>query len=486
MDKSTGFLQFSRVTPSERPVHERIRDSREVLVPLDSGDVRNQAARCMDCGVPFCQSGCPLGNAIPDWNELVRKDDWYGAYQRLRATNNFPEFTGRICPAPCESACVLGLVDAPVMIEHLEYQIIERAFKEGWVRPEPPVERTGKRVAVIGSGPAGLATADQLNRAGHTAVLFERQDRIGGLLRYGIPDFKLDKEVLDRRLNIMRAEGVTFETGVDIDAASCQSLLSGFHATVLCTGSTQPRDVNIPGRKLNGIHFAWDFLSEHNRSVTENRRVDRDRLPANHGIEPINAEGKHVIVIGGGDTGSDCVGTANRQGALSVTQFEVMDMPPETRPPEQPWPQMPRILKTTSSHREGADRHWSLKTETFDGIDGKVTHLTTSQIAGRNRDGSFEIKAGSQTQWRADLVLLAIGYTGPEQTLPEALGATCDSRGNLVTDHAYATSREGIFVAGDARRGQSLVVWAISEGREAARSVDQYLMGSSSLPTRGC
>jgi glutamate synthase (NADPH/NADH) small chain len=420
-----------------------------------------------------------VDNQIPDWNDLVYQKDWEEAARNLHSTNNFPEFTGRICPAPCESACVLGLVEPPVTIEQIEQAIVERAYREGWVQPNPPARRTGKRVAVVGSGPAGLAAADQLNQAGHHVTVFERDDRIGGLLRYGIPDFKLDKRVLDRRLDVMAAEGITFVTGAHIGQDVPVAELDAFDAVVLCGGATQPRDLPIPGRELGGIHFAWDYLWQ------QNKRVAGDDL---HGTAPIHAKDQHVIVIGGGDTGSDCVGTANRQGAASVTQFELLPMPPEDRPPDQPWPYDPMVLRTTTSHEEGADRRWCIMTKAFEGDGERVTHLRTVEVDpvtdddGRTR---FEDIPGSARTWRADLVLLAIGYVGPEPDgLLDQLGVALDARGTVATTD-YATSVDGVFAAGDMRRGQSLVVWAIAEGREAARAVDAALEGATHLPTRG-
>ena len=482
MGKPTGFIEYSRELPARRSVQERVQDYREVYQPFPEEQLQRQAARCMDCGVPFCQSGCPLGNMIPDWNDLVYRGRWREAYERLRATNNFPEFTGRICPAPCESACVLGLIDHPVTIEQIEQTVIEHAFRAGWVVPEPPKQRTGKYVAVIGSGPAGLACADQLNKAGHRVTVLERDDRIGGLLRYGIPDFKLEKWVVDRRVALMRAEGVHFVTKAHVGKNYPVVRLRDFDAVVLCAGATKPRDLPIPGRDLDGVHFAWEYLWQ------QNKRVARDDL-AYENIKPIHAAGKHVIVIGGGDTGSDCVGTANRQGAASVTQFELMPMPSNERPGHQPWPYYPMVLRTSSSHEEGADRHWQILTKAFLGSSGQVEQLRTVEAAfvkgddGRSRLQEIE---GTERLWQADLVVLAIGYTGPQTNgMVEQLGLDLDARGNFKTDGHYQTSRPGFFAAGDARRGQSLVVWAISEGREAARAVDAHLSGFIALPTKG-
>lgn len=482
MSRPTGFLEYRRELPPRRPVEERLRDYRDVYQPFERDRLQKQASRCMDCGVPFCQSGCPLGNIIPDWNDLVHRDRWREAFERLRATNNFPEFTGRICPAPCESACVLGLVDSPVTIERIEQEIIEQAWRMGWVQPQPPLRRTGKHVAVIGSGPAGLAAADQLNQAGHLVTVFERHSRIGGLLRYGIPDFKLEKSVLDRRLDLMAAEGVRFETGVEVGTNYHADALDAFDAVILCGGATKPRDLPAPGRELHGIRFAWDYLWQ------QNRLVAGDDLDA-EGIQRIDAGGKHVIVIGGGDTGSDCVGTANRQGALSVTQFELLPTPPSERPAHQPWPLMPMLFTTTTSHEEGADRHWSILTEEFIGSNGQVESLRTVNARFVTSDDGRSVlqhEPDSHRIWPADLVLLAIGYTGPEPDgIINQLGLELDERGNVRCDVEYMTSRPGVFSAGDMRRGQSLVVWAISEGREAARGVDRYLTGYTSLPTKG-
>ncbi len=484
MGKPTGFMEFTREGFTSRPVTERVQDYNEVYAPSPTERVQRQAARCMDCGVPFCQSGCPLGNVIPDWNDLVYNDQWKAAYRRLRSTNNFPEFTGRLCPAPCESACVLGIIEPPVSIEQIELAIVERAFTEGWVKPKPPKKRSGKTVAVIGSGPAGLAAADQLNQAGHTVTVFERHDRIGGLLRYGIPDFKLDKSNIDRRLAVMEAEGITFKTNMHIGKDVPVDTLSDFDAIVLCGGATKPRDIPIPGRDLEGIYFAWDFLSQQNQRVAGDALAQKT-LP----VPEIHAKGKHVIVIGGGDTGSDCVGTSNRHGAKSITQFELLPMPTSERPERQPWPYYPMILRTSSSHEEGADRFWSILTKSFTGNDGKVTSLETVEVEMvRGDDGrmKFEEVADSQKTWPADLVLVAVGYTGPEPDgVLGQLGVTLDARGNAQTDSKYQTNLPHVFAAGDMRRGQSLIVWAISEGREAARAVDEYLVGATVLPSKG-
>jgi glutamate synthase (NADPH/NADH) small chain len=480
MGKTTGFKEYERESPGKRPVEERVRDNNRVYQNFSEEQATEQAARCMDCGVPTCQSGCPVGNVIPDWNDLVYEGDWREAYERLRATNNFPEFTGRLCPAPCESACVLDLVEQPVTIEQIEQEIIERAFAEGWVHRKTPKERTGKRVAVVGSGPAGLAAADQLNTAGHRVTVFERDDRLGGLLRYGIPDFKMEKWVIDRRIGVMREKGICFETGVDVGADyAVDDLRRDFNAVVLCNGATEPRDLPVPGHDLEGVHFAWDYLHRHNK------RVAGDDL-ASEQFDDISAEGKHVIVIGGGDTGSDCVGTTNRQQPASVTQFELMPTPPDERPPDQPWPYMPMVLKTTSSHEEGVDRQWSILTKEFLGSNGRVEKLRTVEVEPSEDGQGFDEIEGTERTWPADLVVIAIGYAGPEQEgIVDQMGVELDERCTIDTGDDFMTSVEGVFAAGDAQRGQSLIVWAISEGREAARDVDRYLTGSTRLPTKG-
>lgn len=478
MGKATGFIETKRTLPRRRAVDDRLKDFNEIYQPFELELLQKQAARCMDCGVPFCQSGCPLGNIIPDWNDLVYRDKWEDAYRRLSQTNNFPEFTGRICPAPCESACVLGIIDDPVTIEEIEKTIVETAFERGWITPTPPQTRTGKSVAVVGSGPAGLAAADQLNRAGHSVTVFERHDRIGGLLRYGIPDFKLEKWVIDRRLDIMEKEDVVFQTNTHVGVTYPVERLHEFDAVVLCGGATLPRDLPVPGRDLRGVHFAWDYLHQ------QNKRVAGDDVKAN-GTSPILAGGKDVIVIGGGDTGSDCVGTANRQGAARVTQFELLPVPPEERPHDQPWPFYPMILRTSSSHEEGVERHWSIMTKSFEGSAGEVDTLVTVNVV-RGDDGRFVEVPDSEQRWRADLVLLAIGYAGPEkESVVDRLDVALDDRGNVASDDRFMTNVPAVFAAGDMRRGQSLVVWAISEGREAARCVDTWLMDRVALPTKG-
>ena len=478
MGKPTGFIEIQRKKHPTRPVDERIHDWREVYLPSPTGDLMEQGARCMDCGIPFCHQGCPLGNLIPDWNDLVYRDRWRVAIDRLHATNNFPEFTGRLCPAPCEGSCVLGINDDAVRIKSIELAIVERAFEERWIRPQPPSARTGRRVAVVGSGPAGLAAADQLNRAGHSVTVFERADRIGGLLRYGMPEFKMEKRLLDRRLAIMEQEGVLFRPGVDVGGGMPASALrSEFEATVLCGGATAPRDLPIAGRDLGGIHFAVDYLTQ------QNRRCEGDTVPHE---EFISAEGRHVVIIGGGDTGADCLGTVHRQGALSVSQFEVMPRPPEARAADNPWPQWPTIFRTSSAHEEGGDRLYSVSTERFIGDRrGRVAAIQAVRgemlrEAGRIRfvalpDSGFDVKA--------DLVLLAMGFLGPERgSLLTDLRVRMTERGTVWRDANWMTSEEGIFAAGDMQRGQSLIVWAIADGRSAARGVDAYLMGASQLP----
>jgi glutamate synthase (NADPH/NADH) small chain len=483
MGKPTGFKEFERETPPSRPVAERVGDYREIYQDFPEEKLIRQAARCMDCGVPTCHAGCPLGNRIPDWNELVYRGRWRAALDQLLATNNFPEFTGRLCPAPCEEACVLAINEPAVTIELIEKTIVEKAFAEGWVNPQPPERRTGKRVAVIGSGPSGLACAQQLNRAGHRVTVMERADRIGGLLRYGIPDFKLEKGVLDRRLELLAAEGIVFETGVEAGRNYPVEKLADFDAVVLCTGSTRPRDLPIPGRDFAGIHFAMDFLTG------QNRRVAGAGLSPDDGTA-LNAGGKHAIVIGGGDTGSDCVGTCHRQGARSVTSFELLPQPPEERPAGQPWPFWPMRLRTSGSHQEGGARRWSILSKRFLGQNGQVCEIETVDVALAAKAGQrpeMHELPNTTRRWPADIVLLAMGFVGPESdTIVQAYGLALTAAGTIATDTAGMTSRPGVFAAGDARRGQSLVVWAISEGREVARSVDLYLMGATALPEKGC
>ncbi len=478
MGDPKGFLKYTRELPESRPPEERINDYKEIYLPFPKQKTVDQASRCMDCGIPFCHNGCPLGNIIPDFNDAVYKEDWFRAYHILKSTNNFPEFTGRICPAPCEAACVLGINQPAITIEHIEKSIIEMAFERGLVKPNPPTNRTGKKVAVVGSGPSGLAAAAQLNKAGHQVTVFERNTRIGGLLRYGIPDFKLEKNVIDRRLSVMEAEGIQFETGVNVgEDISAEELKAQFDAVVLCGGSTIPRDLKIPGRDLKGVHFAMEFLEQNNK------RVAGDTINPN---EEIMATDKNVVVIGGGDTGSDCVGTSNRHRAKSITQIELLSKPPESRSEETPWPLWPMMLRTSSSHEEGADRHWALLTKSFHGDeDGHVRELTLVNIewerdlnTGRY---SFQEIEGTERKIPCDLALLAIGYLHPQHAgLLDSLGVEYDERGNVKTEN-YRTTVDNVFAAGDMRRGQSLVVWAISEGREAARAVDLHLMGETML-----
>jgi glutamate synthase (NADPH/NADH) small chain len=476
MGKITGFMEIKRETPSRRPVAERLKDWREFDLKLPDDKLQAQGARCMDCGIPFCHKGCPLGNIIPDWNDFVYRGRWRDAIDRLHSTNNFPEFTGRVCPAPCEEACVLNINNDPVTIKLIEKTIIEHAWAEGWVAPQPPERRTGKKVAVVGSGPAGLACAQQLARAGHAVTLYERADRPGGLLTYGIPDFKLEKRYVMRRVEQMRAEGVEFVTGcrVGIDIHG-DEMRSKYDAICLTMGATKPRDLPIPGRDLRGIHFAMEFLPQ------QNKRNFGDAIdPA----AAITAEGKRVVILGGGDTGSDCLGTSNRQGAVAVHQFELLPMPPEGRTAEMPWPDWPMILRTSSSHEEGVMRDWSINTKRFIGENGQVRKLHGVRLNWK-RDGGrmvMEEIAGSDFELDCDLVLLALGFLGPEpEGIISQLGLTLDPRSNVATDN-YMASVPGVFAGGDTRRGQSLVVWAIWEGRECARACDAYLMGETFLP----
>jgi glutamate synthase (NADPH/NADH) small chain len=474
-----GFLKYERALPPTRKPEERVKDYKEIYEDFGTEKTIEQASRCMDCGVPFCHSGCPLGNIIPEFNDAVYEEDWQLAYEILSSTNNFPEFTGRICPAPCETACVLGINQPPVAIEHIEKSIAETAFEKGYIRPQPPTLRTGKQVAVVGSGPAGLAAAAQLNKAGHSVTVFERNDRIGGLLRYGIPDFKLEKYVVERRVALMEAEGIRFRTGADVGRnVDPVALAEQYDAVVLCGGSTVPRDLKIPGRELEGVYFAMDFLEQNNR------RVAGEPIPEETSV---TAKDKHVVVIGGGDTGADCVGTSNRHGAKSVTQIELMPKPPSERDPMS-WPNWPVVLRTSSSHEEGCEREWALLTKAFTGKDGQVAGLQLVNIewAKDPKTGkhSFQEVEGSEREIPCDMALLAIGFVHPQfQGMLEQLGVEVDERGN-VRDSDYRTNVEKVFVAGDMRRGQSLVVWAIAEGREAARSVDTYLMGESVLEGR--
>jgi len=479
MGKVTGFMDFQRETEEQRPVSERLHDFKDVYRPMDERKIMDQAARCMDCGVPFCHSGCPLGNVCPEWNDLVYRGQWDKAWERLSATNNFPEFTGRLCPALCEEACVLGIHEDPTSIRLIEKMIVEYAFEHGLVKPMLPAKRTGKRVAVVGSGPSGLSAADQLNRAGHDVMVFERNEKVGGLLRFGIPDFKLEKWIIDRRVAVMEAEGVKFVTNTDPST----EILKEFDAVVLATGSGHPRDLPIPGRNLSGIHFALEFLQRQNRLLST----------APDGAEQwgkIDAKGKSVIVVGGGDTGSDCVGTALRQGATAVHSFELMPMPADARTADYPWPFWPIRLRTSTSHKEGGDRYWNILTKEFKGYNGHVRALTTVNIEWSkpekkgDRPKMIE-KPNSLQEWHADLVFLALGFLGPEKDgVIARLGVAVDERSNIKTGSDFQTNVPGVFAAGDSHRGQSLIVWAISEGRDCAVAVDTWLTGASSLPKR--
>ncbi len=487
MGKPTGFLEFTRELPAKRPAQERIHDYKEIDTPFSEQTTQKQAARCMDCGTPFCHSGCPLGNIIPEFNDAVYEQNWEYAYEILSSTNNFPEFTGRICPAPCESSCVLGINKPPVAIEFIEKSIVEVAFAKGYVKPNPPRKRTGKQVAVVGSGPAGLAAAAQLNKAGHTVTLFERADQIGGLLRYGIPDFKLEKAVIDRRLAVMEAEGITFKTGVNVGVdIKANDLLDSFDLVLLAGGSTVPRDLPIPGRELKGIYPAMEFLSQQNKRIADLPvQVDHRGSPYANG--EILATGKHVVVIGGGDTGSDCVGTSNRHGAASVTQIELLPMPPKERAEDTPWPNWPMMLRTSTSHEEGCEREWSINTKAFIGDEnGNLKALQIVNLEWKHEGGRMQMVevSGSEREIPCELALLAAGFLHPQREgLVADLGVELDERGNVKATN-YQTSIPNVFAAGDLRRGQSLVVWAISEGREAARAADCYLMGESMLEAK--
>ncbi|SET01434.1 glutamate synthase subunit beta [Geodermatophilus poikilotrophus] len=484
MADSTGFLKHERALPPRRPVDVRILDWKDVYLSRQNGEdavfpvtaVRQQAARCMDCGIPFCHHGCPLGNLIPEWNDLARRDDWTEAIERLHATNNFPEFTGKLCPAPCEGSCVLNLQESPVTIKQIEWEIIDQAFQRDLVKPVPPQQHTGKKVAVIGSGPAGLAAAQQLTRAGHDVTVFERADRVGGLLRYGIPEFKMEKAVLDRRLDQMRAEGTRFVTGVEVGSGrdgdlTTEQLRGEYDAVVLAGGATLGRDLPAPGRELDGIHLAMEYLPFGNRQALG--ELDEP---------PINAHGKHVVIIGGGDTGADCLGTAHRQGALSVTQLEIMPAPPDRRAETNPWPTYPMVMRVSSAHEEGGERLYSVNTERFVGDDdGNVRALLIHDV--ERVDGRFQKVEGTERELPADLVFLAMGFTGAQRTgLVEGLGVELDQRGSIARDGEFMSTVPGVFVAGDMGRGQSLIVWAIAEGRAAAGAVDTWLTGSSMLP----
>ena len=478
MGKLGGFKEFERHDEGNLAVKNRVANYKEFTIPLKEDELKKQGSRCMDCGIPFCHSGCPLGNLIPDFNDMVYKGEWKKALQILHATNNFPEFTGRLCPAPCEKACVLGIIDDPVSIEDIEKSKVERGFKEGWIVAEPPQKRTGKKIAIIGSGPAGLAAAQQLNRADHLVTVFERDDAIGGLLRYGIPNFKLEKEIIDRRINILKDEGIIFKTNTNVGVNYDVKKLDEFDAIILCGGATLRRSIPVKGIESKGVVQAMDFLTQQTKQLFKS--------PVDGGI--ISAKDKHVIVIGGGDTGSDCVGTSNRHGAKSVTNFEILPKPPIERSETTPWPFWPIQLKTSSSHEEGCDRNWLINTKEFITNDkGELTGLITVEVEWEMKPGKrpqLVEKPNTEKEWPCDLALLALGFTGPEITLSEQLGLELDSRSNYKARN-YQTNRPHIFTAGDMRRGQSLIVWAISEGREAAREVDLFLMGQTNLPTKG-
>ena len=479
MGKVTGFKEFERKDEAYTDVKKRVEHYKEFTISLSEKEITKQGSRCMDCGIPFCHSGCPLGNLIPDFNHMVHQEEWQKASWILHSTNNFPEFTGRLCPAPCEKACVLGIIEDPVSIENLEKNIVERSFKEGWIKPLPPKTRTGKTIAIVGSGPAGLAAAQQLNRAGHTVTVFERDDELGGLLRYGIPNFKLEKEIIDRRIAILKAEGIQFQVNVNVGVNYKVEQLKSFDAVVLCGGATERRSLPTLGADAVGVVQAMDFLTQQTKVLFGKEVKDQ-----------VLATNKHVIVIGGGDTGSDCVGTSNRQGAKSVTNFEIMPKPPGQRSPSTPWPFWPLQLKTSSSHEEGCERNWLINTKEFiKDTSGKLIGLKTVNVEWKMVSGQrpelIEIE-GTEKTWPCDLALLALGFTGPENTIANQLGLKLDERSNYKAEYGnYQTNIPNIFTAGDMRRGQSLIVWAISEGREAARQVDIYLMGKSDLATKG-
>lgn len=478
MGKITGFIEYKRLNEKNRPVKDRVLNYKEFTIPLTEINKKYQGSRCMDCGIPFCHSACPLGNLIPDFNDYVHRNLWKRALEILHATNNFPEFTGRLCPAPCEKSCVLGIIDKPISIENIEKNIVEKGFKEGWIQSRPPKERTGNSVAVVGSGPAGLATAQQLNRAGHQVTVFERDDEIGGLLRYGIPNFKLEKKIIDRRVNILKKEGILFIVNAHIGENYSIEKLNDFDAVVLCGGATERRSLPTKGIDTVGVEQAMDYLTQQTKLFFD-KNIEG---------EQISAKGKDVIVIGGGDTGSDCVGTANRQGAKSVTNFEIMPKPPLHRSKKTPWPYWPLQLKTTSSHKEGCDRNWLINTKEFIKDEkGNLTGLKTVEVDWKIVPGQrpeLIEKKGTEKIWPCDLALLALGFTGPETTLSEQLGLKLDNKNNYKANN-YQTNISHIFTAGDMRRGQSLIVWAINEGREAARAVDIFLTGDSDLPTKG-
>jgi glutamate synthase (NADPH/NADH) small chain len=472
--KVTGFMEFPRISEGNIPPAERVKNYKEFVLHLSDEEAKMQGARCMDCGIPFCNNGCPVNNIIPDWNDLVFQQNWKQAIEVLHSTNNFPEFTGRICPAPCEASCTLNINSDPVGIKSIEHAIIDKAWENNWVKPQPPTKKTGKKVAIVGSGPAGMAAAQQLARVGHDVVVYEKNDRIGGLLRYGIPDFKMEKSHIDRRVNQMELEGVTFKVnqnvGVNVDP---EQLVNNYDSVILSGGAEWPRDLPVPGRELDGVHYAMDFLPNQNKIVAGDEVKDQ-----------ITATGKNVVVIGGGDTGSDCVGTSNRHGASSVYQFELMPQPPEKENKSLVWPYWPLKMRTSSSHEEGCDRNWSIATKSFKGENGKVKELVAAKVEWK--DGKMQEVPNSEFTMKADLVLLAMGFISPQQKILDKFGIEKDTRGNAKADtegdKSYATSRSKVFAAGDMRRGQSLVVWAIREGRQCARSVDEFLMGSSTLP----
>lgn len=479
MGELGGFKKYERKQEGNIAVRERIKHYKEFTKPLQIKEQQKQGSRCMDCGIPFCHSGCPLGNLIPDFNDLIHKGEWKQALEILHATNNFPEFTGRLCPAPCEQACVLGLIDEPVSIENIEKSIVEKGFEEGWIVPQKPTKRTGKTIAIVGSGPAGLAAAQQLNRVGHSVVVFERDDQIGGLLRYGIPNFKLEKEIIDRRVDILKEEGIEFKTNVNVGVNYPVASLKNFDAVLLSGGATMSRSIPIKGNEAKGVVQAMDFLTRQTKALFDEKSQKNI----------IDAKGKDVIVIGGGDTGSDCIGTSNRQGAKSVTNFEIMSKPPSERSVKTPWPFWPMQLKTSSSHNEGCDRNWLVSTKEFLTNDkGELYALKTVEVSWKTIPGQrpqIIEREGSEKIWPCDLALLALGFTGPDKSLPEQLGLELDTRTNIKASvKDYKTNISGIFTAGDMRRGQSLIVWAISEGRQSAHHIDSYLMGASRLPLK--
>ena len=479
MGELGGFKKYERKQEGNIAVRERIKHYKEFTKPLQIKEQQKQGSRCMDCGIPFCHSGCPLGNLIPDFNDLIHKGEWKQALEILHATNNFPEFTGRLCPAPCEQACVLGLIDEPVSIENIEKSIVEKGFEEGWIVPQKPTKRTGKTIAIVGSGPAGLAAAQQLNRVGHSVVVFERDDQIGGLLRYGIPNFKLEKEIIDRRVDILKEEGIEFKTNVNVGVNYPVASLKNFDAVLLSGGATMSRSIPIKGNEAKGVVKAMDFLTRQTKALFDEKSQKNI----------IDAKGKDVIVIGGGDTGSDCIGTSNRQGAKSVTNFEIMSKPPSERSVKTPWPFWPMQLKTSSSHNEGCDRNWLVSTKEFLTNDkGELYALKTVEVSWKTIPGQrpqIIEREGSEKIWPCDLALLALGFTGPDKSLPEQLGLEFDTRTNIKASvKDYKTNVSGIFTAGDMRRGQSLIVWAISEGRQSAHHIDSYLMGASRLPLK--